>query len=44
VADALVIRKALTGADDEEKKRFIAALRKHRDVNAKGLQKNVFKQ
>jgi hypothetical protein len=32
------------GADKEEKKRFIAALQKQKDVSASDLQKNVFKQ
>lgn len=40
----VVIRKALTGADDEEKKRFVAALLQSRAGNAQDLQKNVFKQ
>lgn len=39
-----VIRKALTGADEDEKKRFIAALQKHREANSKDIQTNVFKQ
>lgn len=38
------IKKVLTGADDEEKKRFRAALERYKQQNAKELQRNVFKQ
>ena len=38
------MRRSLTGADEEEKKRFKAALMRIKQSNAKELQRNVFKQ
>lgn len=38
------MRRSLTGADEEEKKRFTAALMRIKQSNAKELQRNVFKQ
>jgi hypothetical protein len=38
------IKRNLTGADEEEVKRFKAALQRHKQQNAKELQRNVFKQ
>ncbi|KAK8843984.1 hypothetical protein IAR55_006777 [Kwoniella newhampshirensis] len=37
------VRRTLTGADEDEKKRFRAALMRARQGNAKELQRNVFK-
>ncbi|WWC91120.1 uncharacterized protein L201_006061 [Kwoniella dendrophila CBS 6074] len=37
------LRRTLTGADDEEKKRFKAALMREKQNNKKELQKNVFR-
>ncbi|RSH95179.1 exocyst complex component exo84 [Saitozyma podzolica] len=37
------IKRHLTGADEEEVKRFKAALQRHKQQNAKELQRNVFK-
>jgi hypothetical protein len=38
------MRRTLTGADDQEIKRFKAALMRQKDRNAKDMQRNVFKQ
>lgn len=38
------MRRTLTGADDQEVKRFKAALMRQKDRNAKDMQRNVFKQ
>ena len=38
------MRRTLTGADDQEIKRFKAALMRQKDKNAKDMQRNVFKQ
>jgi hypothetical protein len=38
------LRRSLTGADEEEKTRFKAALMRIKQANAKELQRNVFKQ
>lgn len=38
------LKRTLTGADDEEVKRFKAALMRYKEKNAKDLQQNVFKQ
>jgi hypothetical protein len=38
------MKRSLTGADDEEKKRFRAALERMRQQNQRDLQRNVFKQ
>jgi hypothetical protein len=38
------IRRHLTGADAEEKKRFIAALQRFKQNNQREMQRNVFKQ
>ena len=38
------LKRTLTGADDEEVRRFKAALERSKQSNAKELQRNVFKQ
>lgn len=38
------LKRTLTGADDEEVKRFKAALMRYKEKNGKDLQQNVFKQ
>lgn len=38
------MRRTLTGADDQEVKRFKAALMRQKERNARDLQRNVFKQ
>lgn len=38
------LKRTLTGADEEEVKRFTAALQRSKQANAKELQRNVFKQ
>jgi len=38
------MRRTLTGADDQEIRRFKAALMRQKDRNAKDMQRNVFKQ
>jgi hypothetical protein len=38
------MRRTLTGADDQEVKRFTAALMRQKERNARDLQRNVFKQ
>lgn len=38
------IKRALTGADEDEKKRFRAALERYKQKNAKELQRTVFKK
>lgn len=37
-------KKVLTGADEEEKRRFVAALMREKQANKKELQRTVFKQ
>lgn len=41
---AAYIKRTLTGADEEEKKRFRAALERYKQQNAKEMQRSVFKQ
>jgi hypothetical protein len=41
---AAYVKKTLTGADEEEKKRFRAALERYKQQNAKEMQRSVFKQ
>ena len=38
------LKKTLTGADEEEVKRFKVALMRYKEKNGKDLQQNVFKQ
>jgi hypothetical protein len=38
------MRRTLTGADDQEIKRFKAALMRQKERNARDMQRNVFKQ
>lgn len=38
------VKKVLTGADEEEKRRFVAALMREKQANKKELQRTVFKQ
>jgi len=38
------LKRTLTGADEDEVKRFKAALERYKQANAKDLQRNVFKQ
>jgi len=38
------LKRTLTGADEQEVRRFKAALQKTKQANAKQLQRNVFKQ
>lgn len=38
------MRKTLSGADEQEKKRLVAALQRQKEDNAKEMRKTVFKQ